>query len=111
MEKNKREKDMLYKWACDNSEKYKEKGGLESVSSELHDSFFIKRNPANYLKEYSPNDLRDFHCLLHGVWGEDDAMRQVLIATEVAIMKNMPSIGEENLKQKKSELPGYIYNF
>ncbi|AOZ97317.1 hypothetical protein [Butyrivibrio hungatei] len=111
MEKSKREKDFLYKWACGNYDKYREKGGLEGDSRDFQDSFFINRRQVDYLKEYCPNDLEDFHHLLHEEWGEDDIMSKVLITVEVAIMKNKPSSGEGNLRQESSELPGYIYNF
>lgn len=114
MDKNQREKDFLYKWASENSNKY-----CFSGMDQEKESYFIKREekPNSYIREYKFESLPELKRELDILWGNNDTLEKVKKIIGVAALKNKPSvIIQEQVKAEEKrdtgdKLPVFIYNF
>lgn len=117
MDKNDREKNMLYQWA--------ESNGSDNSFQKIDkaaESYFDKRtdvaNDDRYIREYSIESLPELMKEIDTLWGTDEVMGQIKKAVGVAALKNKPvkpDSGEktkaENKPESKDKLPAFIYNF
>ncbi len=115
MDRNAREKDMLYEWGVKNAGSY----DFQKIDK-TKDSYFIKRkgNEEQYIREYAVETLPEIMKELDRMWGDDEIMDQIKKVIGVASLKNKPDkilVKEENMidgkKEVKSKLPEFIYNF
>lgn len=112
MEKNGKEKQLLYEWGIENNQTCHFQQADQS-----RESYFIKRQDSSYIKEYSFETFPQFLEELSSLWNDDEMMESVKKAIGVAAIKNKPikitaSQGnEENKNKVEDELPAYIYNF
>lgn len=115
MDKNNREKAMLYQWAKANSGVF-----CFQEINKSKESYFEQRNfdvdSAQYIREYVIESLPEFMKELDALWGSDEIMCQVKKIIGVAALKNKPQNCEESSKDEhkmelKDKLPMYIYNF
>lgn len=110
MDKNQKEKQILYNWVKENGQKYS-----FLRADKKKDSYFIKRQDNSYIKEYAFETLPQLKEMLNSLWYGDETIESIKMAVAVAAMKNKPI---NNLVKKDSEedklddeLPVYIYNF
>lgn len=87
MDKNQKEKDKIYQWACQNKSATAHKQCFTPIE-ESRDSYFVKKDNQSYLQEYSHDNLPDFREKLEELWTADEEMEQVLLPVLVGIMKN-----------------------
>ena len=118
MNKNEREKKILYEWGLQNKEEYRFNG----IDREK-ESYFVKRDEdvGSYIREYGFETLPELMRELDVLWGEDEVMSRIKRVVSIAALKNKPTkaIQEEvmmdNLDKKSREtedkLPAFIYNF
>lgn len=110
MDKNQKEKQILYNWGKENKQKY----SFQREDKEK-DSYFIKRQDNSYIKEYAFETLPQFREMLDSLWYDDGTIESIKMAAAVAAMKNKPIkklVKTDNEKEKlDDELPAYIYNF
>lgn len=117
MDKNSREKDMLYQWAKSNSE-----SECFQEIDKTRESYFEQRksvsDSSQYIREYEIETLPDLMKEIDTLWGADEVMCQIKKAIGVAALKNKPikpdSQGETkaaNKTKSKDKLPVFIYNF
>lgn len=116
MDKNSREKNMLYQWAVSNSISYS-----FQVIEKTRDSYYMQRmsgtDPSQYIREYGVESLPELMKEIDTLWGADEVMCQIKKAIGVAALKNKPNkeIQEETSTEHKTEskdkLPVFIYNF
>ena len=111
-DRNEKEKQMLYEWGIENSERY-----LFQESDADKQSYFIKKQTHCYLREYNFETLPEFMKELDVLWDNDEAMKTVKKIVGVAVLKNRPlkeiketpkETGEE---KEEPKLPVFIYNF
>lgn len=114
MQKNEREKQMLYEWGIHN--------GSEDIFMQIDPvkkSYFQQRTSDTYIKEYSFNTILEFMEELNILWENDEKMEGIKKVVGVAAMKNKPT-KMENVKEKEQvkdqvkqeeKLPVFIYNF
>ena len=117
MDKNNREKEMLYQWAKANS------GGFcFQEIDRSKESYFEQRNfdvnSDQYIREYAIESLPELMKELDTLWGTDEIMYQVKRIVGVAALKNKPNRLEkqeetrlENKMELKDKLSAFIYNF
>lgn len=117
MDKNEKEKNLFYEWACryDSDELKK---NIFSPSMQGTDSYFVKREKGdNYLREYEFQTLPELRAELEIMWAGESYMDAVLKPVLVGSFKNRIATREENTDgvfddiQKKEGLSPYIYNF
>lgn len=113
MEKNQKEKQLLYEWGIKNSRNYH-----FQKADRLRESYFIKRQNDSYIREYAFETFPEFMKELDSLWSGDENMEPVKKAIGVAVIKNKPvtdsanpELHEENKNNVKDELPAFIYNF
>lgn len=117
MDKNSREKDMLYQWAVSNSTSY-----CFQEIDKTKDSYYMQRmndsDSSQYIREYAVESLPELMKEIDTLWGADEVMCQIKKAIGVAALKNKPNkpvIREETSTEHKTEsmdkLPVFIYNF
>lgn len=111
MDKNQKEKQILYDWGKENRQKY---SFLQADKKK--DSYFIKRQDNSYIKEYTFETLPQLKEMLNSLWYDDETMELIKMAVVVAAMKNKPinnlvKSDKEEKDKLDDELPAYIYNF
>jgi len=119
MNKNDREKKLLYEWSIQNTEAY----CFDSIHKEIN-SYFVKRddNMNSYIEEYSFEILPELMAKLDDLWGNDEVMNQIKKIIAIAALKNKPlrAITEDtgmrysekrSGKETEDKLPAFIYNF
>lgn len=114
MDKNAREKDMLYEWSVKNIGSYD-----FQKTDKNRESYFKKRegNDGQYIREYAVQTLPEIMEELDVMWGADEIMGQIKKTVGVASLKNKPDkiLVKEDMaggkKEVKNKLPEYIYNF
>jgi len=113
MDKDKREKDLLYQWGIEHTENYQ----FQSIDKSK-ESYFIERKEEEYIKEYGFETVPELYGELAKIWDLDNCMDGVEKIIAVAAMKNCPSEVEKtiqsqnsDLPKEKEKLPMYIYNF
>ena len=112
MQKNEREKQMLYEWGTHN--------GSEDIFIQIDPfkkSYFQQRTSDTYIKEYSFNTILEFMEELNILWKNDEKMESIKKVAGVAAMKNKPAKMQKEKEQIKDhvkqeeKLPVFIYNF
>lgn len=112
MDKNQKEKQILYNWGKENEQKYS-----FQRADKKKDSYFIKRQDNSYIMEYAFETLPQFKEILNSLWYDDGTIESIKMAVAVAAMKNKPinnlvkTDNEEEKDKLDDELPAYIYNF
>lgn len=119
MNKNDREKKLLYEWSIQNTEGY----CFDSINKEKN-SYFVKRDADmnSYIREYSFEILPELTVKLDTLWENDEVMNQIKKIIAIAALKNKPlRVITEDIRtghsEKKSgmetedKLPAFIYNF
>jgi len=115
MNKNEKEKKMLYEWGIRNHS-----FDCFLAQDKTVDSYFIDREnkQSSYIKGYGFETLPEFLKELDALWGDNEMMTEIRKIVGIAAIKNKPS----RTMQKKSEggkrqndtedkLPTFIYNF
>ena len=114
MEKNEKEKQMLYEWGKKNQSKY----SFQKIDKEI-DSYFIKRKTdfreVPYIKEYGFETVLELDKELESLWYMDEVLGEMRKVIGVAAIKNKPLVATKESETKKTEiqnqLPTFIYNF
>lgn len=115
MDRNAREKEMLYEWGMKNTGSYH-----FQKMDRTKDSYYIKRKGSgeSYIREYTIETLPQIMKELDAMWGADEVMDQIKKVIGVASLKNKPdkiAAKKENMtggkNEAKSKLPEFIYNF
>lgn len=112
MEKNQKEKQMLYEWGINHCSK-----DIFSQFDQRKESYFLQRLDDEYLREYKFDTLSDFMKELEVLWINDETMESIKKVIGVAAIKNKPVKMDVRGKQGKNQagedekLPMYIYNF
>lgn len=117
MDKNNREKEMLYQWAKANSGDF-----CFQEIDRSKESYFMQRNfdvdSGQYIREYAIETLPEFMKELDTLWRTDEIMCQVKKIIGVAALKNKPvklekqeESGLEYKTELKDKLSVFIYNF
>lgn len=112
MEKNEREKQMLFEWGKENRSKY----SFQLIDKTM-ESYFIQRQGDTYIREYGFETLPELMKELDILWNNDEIMKQTRKIVGVAAIKNKPiKRSDENEQEKKFEesketLPDFIYSF
>lgn len=120
MDRNDKEKRMLYEWGKQNSDS----GQFQGIDRDRQ-SYFIPRdgNTSAYIREYGFETLPEFMQELEAMWGDEPVLEQMKKICAVAVMKNeiiggMPAYetkevpGNSETKQnRKDKLPMHVYNF
>lgn len=112
MDKNEREKKMLYEFGVENCQRYH----FEEIDKKK-ESYFIKREEDSYIREYAVETLPELMKELNTLWGDDEMMGRIKKVIGVAAMKNKPvkkaqeKTGGEKQEDKEEKLPAFIYNF
>ena len=112
MDRNGKEKNLLYEWAEKNSSAYR----FSEIEKEKK-SYFIKRQETPYIREYGFETLPELFEEMDCMWKDEKCIEQIKKAIGIAALKNRPS--EEVHKQmekkhtdgKKDMLSEFIYNF
>lgn len=107
MDKCKREKEKLYKYASTIFRNY----FLQNDNNE--DSYFFKRESDSYIREYEFESLKELKEELDRMWGQDEVMQQCIQIISIAALKMKPNeeMENEDIKEHTREkLPSYIYN-
>ncbi len=116
MDKNIKEKERLFQWAC----KYDSIKLTEKIFTPIDsnkDSYFTKREETgNYLHKYKFQDLPELRNELEKMWNEEDYMMEIMTTVLAGAYKNRIEICEEigeavNGTGDAEELSPYIYNF
>lgn len=112
MDKNEKEKNLLYEWGVTNCFNY----SFPQIDKDL-ESYFLSKKGNSYLKEYSFGTLPELMNILELLYENNEIMLQILKVVGVAAIKNKPikimqqETGEENKKHLENGLPAFIYNF
>lgn len=112
MDKNEREKKLLYELAMENGGQYH----FQQIDK-MKESYFIQRQEDTYIREYAFETLPELMNELNALWNQDGIMEQVKRVIGVAAMKNKPvktvkdKSEMESREDKEEKLPVYIYNF
>lgn len=112
MDKNQKEKQILYEWGKENDQKYS-----FLRADKRKDSYFIKRQDNSYIREYAFETLPQLKEMLNSLWCNDETIESIKMAVAVAAMKNKPiksfvrTDNEDRKSKLDDELPVYIYNF
>lgn len=120
MDRNEKEKKMLYEWGEKNHTK-----SYFQVYDKEKTSYFIKRgeNENSYIREYGFESLPEIVNELDALWQNDAVMEHVKKVIGIASLKNKPSnvileeVKEENgnrtgvKTETENKLPVFIYNF
>ncbi len=116
MNKNEKEKQMLYEWGLKNHSKY-----LFQTIDQERSSYFIKRESKenSYIREYGFETLPELIKELDILWESDKVMEEIKKVIAIAAIKNKPfgsisketDINRKGKQEEKDKLPVYIYNF
>lgn len=117
MDKNNREKEMLYQWAKSNSGNY-----CFQEIDRTKGSYFEQRDhdtySSQYIREYAVESLPELTKELDILWADNETMCQIKKVVAVAALKNKPVQQEvrsetktENKAETKDKMPAFIYNF
>lgn len=119
MNKNEKEKKLLYEWGVQNTEKY----CFDDIDKGKK-SYYVKRDDdmKSYIKEYGFEILPELMTELDALWGDDEVMNQIKRVIGIAALKNKPlkavagDTGMDDSEKKSSKetedkLPAFIYNF
>lgn len=116
MERNEKEKNMLYEWGMKNNLRYH-----FSTIDNKKKSYFIERSESfeedSYIKKYGFETLPELIKELDVLWENDEAMKEIKRVVGVSAIKNKPSKevskGNDVKKGKGTDdkLPTFIYNF
>lgn len=122
MDKNDKEKQMLYEWGRKNSDNEQ----FQAVDKN-RESYFLQReegiSAGLYIREYGFETLPEFIQELDVLWGDGEVMEQIKKTCAVAAMKNeivervfLSDAKEllcktETKQDREDKLPMYIYNF
>lgn len=108
MDKCKREKEELYKWASTASKNYFacENNGAES--------YFRIRENDSYIQKYDFETLPELKNALNAIWQQDEIMQKCMKSVLIAALKMKPDEAvrdtKDTMKKCEDELPSYIYN-
>lgn len=111
MQKNEREKQMLYEWGVNNHR------DVFMQMDHVKESYFQQRTSNLYIKEYSFETLSELKEELDALWENDEEMESIKKVVGVAAVKNKPVKIEKEKEQVKTQskqeekLPVFIYNF
>lgn len=113
MDKNRTEKEKLYKWACENSTKDRVDAIFSPVIKEAG-SYYEKVENREYIREYEPETAVDIKQELSSLWGKDrfgdKVFEQIKTVCTVACMKNENrTVYDEQIIHNKEQLKPYIY--
>lgn len=113
MDKNQKEKEFLCNW----HEKVKSDGGsynFPGIDTDA-ESYFVRREESEYLKEYNFETLPQIKSELDKMWEGQDYMQEIIKPVLTAAMKNKPTeeqkINDGDVNSKCGEIPVFIYNF
>ncbi len=112
MDKNDKEKQMLYEWAVNDYSK-----DVFLHSDHRRDSYFLQRTENLCIREYMFETLPELMEELNILWENDEIMESIKRVIAVAAMKNKPTKSDDENGQKNGQevtdekLPTYIYNF
>lgn len=115
MNRNEKEKQILYEWGKNNSAVY----CFQKIDKEK-ESYFIQRDAGEekgiYIREYGFETLPELVKELDTLWDCNKEMQSIKKAVEVAVFKNKPSKMEPEDKRitdknEEEKLPEFIYNF
>lgn len=112
MERNNKEKNMLYEWGL----KYQDQNVFQKIDLNK-ESYFKERQKSVVLTEYGFETFPELVNLLDNMWGEDMVLGQIKRVVGVAALKNKPidriqkEVGGAAEEKKENILPSYIYNF
>lgn len=108
MDKNEKEKNLLYEWAVTSKESY----SFPMIEKEK-ESYYIKRDTSVYIRAYGFETLPELKMELEELW-KGREIGQALIPILVSAMKNKPtenrSLNEkkEIKESSKEKMPSYI---
>lgn len=117
MDKNEKEKQLLYEWAVQNSWRYH----FQAIDNSK-ESYFMQRE-SQYkglgIREYAFESLPEFMKELDKLWKDDEVMEKIKKAISIAAIKNKVTFYnfsntasfEEKRVADTETLPMYIYNF
>ena len=111
MDKNEKEKNMLYEWAKRDSSEY----SLSRIDKDI-ESYFSHGERRVYIREYGFETLPELFSELDCLWKDEQIMEQIKKTVGVAALKNKPYLYEEKQtesvgKKKEDILPEFIYTF
>lgn len=109
MDKNTREKQNLYEWAC----RYTDMEGKKYFTDIDANMISYFENPGSeYLQEYGFENVSELKTLIKELWSNEPLFDEIQQTILVAAFKNMLKI-EETVKKSdsKEELPTFIYSF
>lgn len=113
MEKNDKEKQMLYEWGKANGASYH----FPQIDK-AEKSYYIRRETEDsYIREYGFETLPELVKELDTMWGNEEAMQSIKKVVGVAAIKNKPveviqkSIEKDKKDEREDRLPAFIYNF
>lgn len=112
MDKNEKEKNLLYEWGVTHACIY----SFPQIDKDLS-SYFISKQRESYLKEYSFDTLPELMNVLNMYYENNEIILRILKVVSIAALKNKPLkiekevTNEENKKESDDRLPAFIYNF
>lgn len=117
MDKNDKEKKLLYNWAVKNCSSYR----FQQIDKSK-ESYFMQRecmDEDSSIREYAFEDLPEFMEELNALWGDDEVMKQIKKVIGIAAIKNKISSStvadicndSGSNSDNIEKLPMYIYNF
>ncbi len=116
MEKNEKEKQMLYEWGKTNGADYH----YPEIEQEKK-SYFVQREVEEaegaYIREYGFETLPELMKELNALWENEKVTESIKKAVGIAAIKNKPveiihkPILEDKKDKKEDRLPAFIYNF
>lgn len=113
MEKNEKEKQMLYEWGKTNGADYH----FPEIAQEKK-SYFVQREvEGSYIREYGFETLPEFMKELNALWENEKVTEPIKKAVGIAAIKNKPvKVTQKTVEINKKEegedkLPAFIYNF
>ncbi len=117
MDKDKKEKERLFQWACRNSSKNLTEKIFPCIDKN-EDSYFERCNKeSDCLREYAFQELPELKEELEHLWDNEECMNEIMVMVLAGAFKNQIEINEESsVKRNDSfiiadELPPYIYGF
>lgn len=112
MNKNEREKQMLYEWGMKNCAE-----DFFGQIDKTKESYFLKKPDSSYVREYAFETFPEVMEELNMLWENDGTMEQIKKVIGVAAMKSKPVRRDEEKERVKEQtdqgekLPVFIYNF
>lgn len=82
-----KDKEELFQWASENYSEEIERRYFTRINQN-QDSYYIKKIPDEYLKEYDYQTLSDLKNELHKLWGDEPVMSEMIQKAAVIAMKN-----------------------